>query len=120
MNSGETAATNETAPFAAPPKHDHAFEPAFQRIRDRLQKIAVHAADIVNDRRNAVHRLNALQQFARGVRGFALRAPTCKRLFQFLLMREQRFDFLFQFVNRRIHFARERFDQMQFVIRAFR
>ena len=53
----------------------------------------------------------ASKSFAR-TGGFAL-LRGLELLLQFLLVREQRFDFLFQFVNRRIHFARERFDQMQ-------
>ena len=57
-------------------QHDDALEPAFQRVGDRLQKVAVHAAEIVDDGGMPLTVCARSSKFARGVRGFALHART--------------------------------------------
>ena len=51
---------------------NHAFEPAFQRVGDGLQEVAIGGTEIVNDRGHAVDGLDFFEQVAGGIGGFAL------------------------------------------------
>ena len=56
-----------TAAMRTAAENDDAFETALQRVGHRLEKIAVHAAEIVNDGRYAVDGLDFFEQIAGGV-----------------------------------------------------
>ena len=117
MNSGETAATSATAPPAAPPSTITPLNRPLSASATACRKSPSDVAEIVDDGRNAVHRLGrASSKSLAAFDGLAL-LRGLELLFQFLLMREQGLDFLFQFVHRRIDLARERLDELQFVVR---
>ena len=79
-----------------------------------MQEIAIGGTEIVNDRGHAVDGLDFLKQVARGVGGFALLRNLDLLLHRFLMF-QQRLNLLFQFMHRRIHLARERLDERNFV-----
>ena len=66
----------------------------------------------MDDDRNAIDDLDLLQQKAGGVRGFALLGDL-EQLLQFLLVREQGFDLLFQLMHGRVDLGRNGLDELQ-------
>ena len=77
-----------------------------------MEKIAVRGAEVVNDRGDAVDGRGLRFQIAGDIRGLALLGGL-ELFLQALLVGQQRFDFLFQLADGRIHFAGQGFEQAQ-------